>query len=415
MIEIRIPQENANDDVVMITWLTDKKNISKNEHIATFETSKSQIEYLSPCDGVLAFRCDVGDEVAVNSVFAVVSDTESFILAEPKAEQTTAEVVNNGKASKNFVASHNAQSIIDGGGSQLDPSDMPTWLVSGDIQPLTKYKSSENNNSFLSTEYSAISVELPHTVKRSSIRKRMEVSNLAKAHSAGFVSCLGFSVSGRRKWCDNLWFKDKISDLVSYESYHLLSNSFKDLNVCYLSDAELAVFDFVICGFSLDDSDSPGQLCVVPMEGESFSSIPATQGEIERLADLFFLKELTPEHFEPTTYTVTDLSGLGPNFVLPLINGNQCLIIAIASSLSGFNLFISFDHRVTEGLRISQLGSELCSRIQRHLDDESLSQSSCDFCGKTLVEEVEIGNRGLINIATPVGEKLICRVCFDGW
>lgn len=414
MIEIRIPQENANDDVVLITWLTDTKNISEGDHIATFETSKSQVEFLSPCGGVLTFACDVGDEVSVNSVFALVSGSESSVFAESMGEQT-AESSKNSEVDDNVIASNNAQLIIDSAGPQIVSSTMPKWLVSGDIEPSTNSRRSTGHISPVAKEGSAISVELPHTVKRSSIRKRMEISNLAKSQSAGFMSCVGFSVSGTRKWCDNPWFKEKISDLVSYESYHLLSQSFRDLNVCFLNESELAVFDSVICGFSLDDSDSPGQLCVVPMADEAFSSIPATQGEIEKLADLFFSKKLTPQHFEPTTYTVTDLSGLGPNFVLPLINGNQCLIIAIASNGPGFNLFISFDHRVTEGLRVSQLGAELCSRIQRHLNVELATHSTCDFCGKSLTEEIEMGNRGLINISTPVGEKLICRVCFDGW
>ena len=414
MIEIRIPQENANDDVVLITWLSDAANISEGDHIATFETSKSQVEFLSPCDGVVTFTCDVGDEVSVNSVLAIVSDAESSVFAQSIDEQT-AESSKDSEASNHVIASHNAQSIIDSAGPQIVSSSMPKWLVSGDMEPGTNDRRSTGLNSPVAMQDPAIFVDLPHAVKRSSIRKRMEISNLAKSQSAGFISCVGFSVSGKRKWCDNPWFKEKISDLVSYESYHLLSQSFEDLNACYLNESELAVFDSVICGFSLDDSDNPGQLCVVPMGDEAFSSIPATQGEIEKLANLFFSKKLTPQHFESTTYTVTDLSRLGPNFVLPLINGNQCLIIAIASSGSEFNLFISFDHRVTEGLRVSQFGAELCSRIQRHLNIELASHSTCDFCGKSLTEEIELGNRGLINISTPVGEKLICRVCFDGW
>jgi hypothetical protein len=104
--------------------------------------------------------------------------------------------------------------------------------------------------------------------------------------------------------------------------------------------------------------------------------------------------------------------------MLPLINGSQAFIIGIVKAKNGFQLYGTFDHRVTAGRRFADFLNELRNRIKLYFNFECLNTNHsliCFFCTKTIEEEKSTGNRGLISINDGNGNKLICRSCFDGW
>ena len=79
-------------------------------------------------------------------------------------------------------------------------------------------------------------------------------------------------------------------------------------------------------------------------------------------------------------------------------------------------VFASFDHRVTEGLRVTRFLEALRDRVVSHYrDGQGHARLACRTCGKTMQDEVRLGNRGMVNMTLPSGENaLLCRNCFEG-
>jgi len=98
------------------------------------------------------------------------------------------------------------------------------------------------------------------------------------------------------------------------------------------------------------------------------------------------------------------------------LNGREAIIIGVAKGISsGFHLYITFDHRVTEGLRVSALLEELKVRIESYFIDSSKRSCACFVCQRKLDEELKLGRRGMLKVQTERGEKTICNQCFKGW
>ena len=119
-----------------------------------------------------------------------------------------------------------------------------------------------------------------------------------------------------------------------------------------------------------------------------------------------------------STVTISDLSRVDASFMLPLINGAQSLILGvIRRSVNSFAIFATFDHRVSEGLRVASFLSELKTRIcSYYFDEHGLAALTCHACESSMSEELLLGNRGFIKITLPNGEDAnLCRNCFEGW
>ena len=195
----------------------------------------------------------------------------------------------------------------------------------------------------------------------------------------------------------------------------MLGNEYNDLNAFYISDSEIGIFNSVNAGISLDNNND--KLTVARINDSNILTLLGVQ---DRLGSLFIQFEdgtLSAESLMPSTYTITDLSSSGATYILPLLNGAEALILGIVrKGYDSFSVYASFDHRVSSGLRVSHFLDNLKARIEAHFDSTSTVEGAkCDFCFKSLSEELELGNRGLLCLSTPAGQRKICRNCYAGW
>ncbi len=76
-------------------------------------------------------------------------------------------------------------------------------------------------------------------------------------------------------------------------------------------------------------------------------------------------KPIPVELLEGSTVTLSDLSITGASFMLPLLIGQQSLILGIVKhEAAHFEVFASFDHRLAEGLRVARFLESLRERIR---------------------------------------------------
>jgi hypothetical protein len=242
-------------------------------------------------------------------------------------------------------------------------------------------------------------------------RKQAEIKSLGTT-SPYYNSMLGVSLKLSKRRVSNEFFSNSILDLVVYETSLLLKSSFNDLNACFIGNDKIAKYDKVVAGIALDDVNN---LTVASLA--DFENLSDLSDQIIEVVVRFEDKKLKSKDLKSTTFTVTDLSSSGVDFVLPLINGPQGFILGIVKRDDVYHIFGSFDHRITEGKRFASFLSELKDRISLYALPQlgHASNKCCNYCLKTIEEEKSLGNRGLLKIDDGVEEKLICRNCYEGW
>ena len=104
--------------------------------------------------------------------------------------------------------------------------------------------------------------------------------------------------------------------------------------------------------------------------------------------------------------------------MLPLINGYQSLILGVVRQQKNFfTIYATFDHRLSEGLRVVNFLSELKSRIlSYYLDGQNIASIKCYACEKTMSHEIADGYRGFVKMTLQNGDDAnFCHQCFGGW
>jgi len=140
--------------------------------------------------------------------------------------------------------------------------------------------------------------------------------------------------------------------------------------------------------------------------------------KINELLQLYESNKTIPiDILNSTTFTISDLSQTGASFVLPLINGNQSLIIAIVQPLTGiYKLIAAFDHRISEGMYVSKFLDELSERVKSHFYADRVLNITCSLCGKSL-SKASLGSLNILFKCTLSSgqDGHLCRECFNGW
>lgn len=415
MVEIKIPRENANDDVVLIVAVhrVNGDQIARGDVLFEFETSKAAIEFEAQEDGILTdFHLVEGSQVAVDTVVGFVAKKDSPASTEPQSSpqsrQTNsraAEPVENLQSN----ASAAAEKLIAAGQKPLRDD---RWITSASFSS----EMATTTSKAMASKTVAKTVDkqlVPHPFKTiaTSARKQAEVRALGVT-SSDFGSTIGISIGLGKRRVTNQFFENSILDLLAYETSKLLSDKFSDLNSCHLGDDEIAQFEDVVAGIALDDINN---LTVVSLP--KIDSLSDLSDAIVDVIIRFEDKKLKGSDLSPSTFTITDLSSTGVNFVLPLINGWQSFILAVARNEDGFMVYGTFDHRVTEGKRFSQFLTELKRRILSYQisNVSGVLDKHCHYCMKSVSQEKKERNRGLLKIDDGEKERLICRNCYEGW
>lgn len=406
MVEVKIPRENANDDSVLISKVAVKNGdyVEKDDLILEFETSKATIEITASESGFISFNSNIeGVIVKVDQVIGSISEKRlNFSTSEKEKNNSTQSTDLTGRK-----ISKKAQEFLASGKDILRDSH---WITSKNFTRNVADHNSEPE--FYSLDSLKELPKLNYDIQENSQRKKLEIQALRKS-SEYLNSTLGITLKTNKRRLKNLVFGDGILDLLVYEINNLISSEYSDLNCFYIDDSRIGYYADVRPGVALDTSNN---LSVISIS--KFRTLTELQDLMVSAIVRFDEQKPASSDFLETTFTVSDLSSTGLDFMLPLINGQQAFIIGVTKSNNGFRLHGTFDHRVTAGKRFGSFLEELKVRIELYFSNGVQLQASaknCFFCDKSLKEEKSLGNRGLIKIDDGSSERLICRNCFEGW
>ena len=420
-MEVMVPKENNNDQVVMITKLYVDQGcyVEQGADLVEFETSKTAVVLQSPVAGYVSFYHKAEDEVEVNSPVCRIDDeAPEASLSGAATDKTLPD-----KLSQEGLTFSKVASKVDKHNAKLDGkywvtsrmlSEGKAGLHAGSKRSYVDSREQDRTPQSMMSGDHGISKE-EYKVTKTTMRKRSEITSLRVSGGGEFQSTIGIEIATGSRLAKNIVFENSIQDLVCYESSRMLGNNYSDLNAFYISDSEIGIFNSVAAGISLDNDNN--KLTVARINDSDALTLLDIQ---DRLGSLFIQFEdgtISSESLMPSTYTITDLSSSGATYILPLLNGAETLILGIVrKGCDSFGIYATFDHRVSNGLRVSHFLDNLKARIEAHFDSTSTVEGGqCDFCFKSLSEELELGQRGLLCLTTPAGQKNICRNCYEGW
>ena len=415
-MEVLVPKENNNDQVVMISTLYGSSGdfIEEGADLIEFETSKTAVVLEAPCSGYVTFLHDVGDEVEVNSVVCLIAAEQS---QEPDKVNLGVDVDIPSSNHTGDVFFTNKASALDQAEASIDGK---FWVTSRMLSPSIKISSTSPGAVVTQSDEGIVSrglkdndfPDVAFTSIKSSMRKRTEIASLRVSGAGEFQSTIGVNVQTGTRIVPSLLFGESIQDLLCFETCLLLKNDFKELNSFYISDREVGVYSQVICGISLDISNN---LTVAAVPAAESVSLPRLQDYLTSLFLRFEALELSKDDLKPSTFTISDLSTTGASYILPLLNGAQTLILGVVrDNAEGYKVYATFDHRVTAGLVVAKFLDELALRVSSYFDGTSLHAMTCSYCGLGVAEAELHDRHGLLKITTSKGTADICWGCFNG-
>ena len=412
MIEVIVPRENVNDDSVVVRAIHVKSGdfINKGQLVVEIETSKTNIDIESPEAGLVSHNLEIGAEISIGALLFSVGSQESHTDGLKGVEPTAQSF--NIKISK--AAAKRAKEL------DVDITKLGVeWISTRDVERKAGLTITKLNSMLTNEDDFNDLISLSVSAKKESLskRKQVEIKNLqmGKHHSTSSTIGINITVPSQRIVPPPFLFQNSISDLIVFEGSRLL-RKYPELNSAFIDLKTFGTYDDVNFGWSFD---SGANLKVLAIKNSDQLALVDLQNEVIRLLELYESNQNIPmELLTSSTVTISDLSKTDASFMLPLINGFQTLILGIVKQKENiFSIYATFDHRVSEGLRVISFLSDLKSRIlSYYLDENGVASLICYACEKTMAEEISMRQRGFIKISLPNGEEEnLCRNCFDGF
>lgn len=413
MIEVFVPRDNVNDDSVVIRAVHVKSGdfISKGQLIVEIETSKTNIDIESPEAGFISHNLELGSEIGIGKLLFCVG-IEGPIIQE--FDGVGHQPLQSADVKISKAAARRAKEL------NVDLSKLEVeWISSDDVErsaglimpKIDGAQAKENNSNDLTGLSAPVKKELI------SKRKQAEIKSLQIGNHQSTSSTIGIDivVPGQRIVPPPFLFQNSISDLIVFEGSRLLKK-YPELNSVFIDSKTFGKYEDINFGWSFD---SGANLKVLSIKGSDKFPLVDLQNEVVRLLNLYESDQNIPvELLTSSTVTISDLSKTNASFMLPIINGYQSLILGVVKPKKDhFSVYATFDHRVSEGLKVTAFLSELKERIlSYYLGANGMASLACYACEKTMDEEISLGNRGFIKITLPSGEEgNLCRNCFSGW
>ena len=437
--QIAVPLLAVNDTfltVVEINFKT-KDAVKKDDIIMVFETSKTTYEVIAEADGFINYKCEAGNDYAVNDIVAeIVSSADEIVVVEKKIveiamglnplKSATAQGFNPVKkvefnyagttlfsiAAQNLLQEKSISPDVFAGYEMVTAKDIELY-----INPSLANKVEEKITSKLAAKKSNAALPDGITSTKLSSNKKREIEYLSAVQETGLTSTLAINISTNGLFGSVnkhlKYFKNSLLPLVVYETSRLLVK-YPLLNGFY-NDNTIYTYNEVNVGFAIDIDKG---LKVVKVAKANELTVAQVEEEILELSNKYLEDKIPVESLTGISFTITDLSGEGVSYFRPLVNMFNSSIMGISAideELQRFNTSITFDHRVTEGKYVAQFLNELKARMESYAynDAEANNHISCYKCFKTLKED--LAQVGLLPVITPQGKREhICQTCWNG-
>lgn len=327
---VLVPVSSPNDQFALVTRLAvaEGEAIKEGQLLVELETTKTQVEVVSSADGFVHFLVQEGDQVEVNSVLAIVSESkQSSQNPIPDNKKITR------KAQKLMRDHHLGPDLFEGMDS----------ITSQDV--LKKIVSSPAKEA----------IKLPQT-----FTKQNEISHLLQATANSFASDVTVLFNEEKvlktiaqKTSGHFYLS--VGDFLAYQCCLLLQKH-PYFNAWY--DGIAFAYQNVNLGMALNISGKG--LKVVTIRDVPGLTLEKFAGKMQELIAGYLRDELKVDELTGSSFTLSNMHSTGVRSFTPLINLQQGAILGISSSVGGdFEVKLRFDHRLADGLIAASFLAEL--------------------------------------------------------
>jgi pyruvate dehydrogenase E2 component (dihydrolipoamide acetyltransferase) len=357
-LAVVVPQLNPNDDsAVLVRWhVTPGLKVKTGQPLATLETTKTTFDISAPADGYVFFDCAPQTVVTVGTSIAWISNQNT-----PPATQTKNPIRSSPASGRDSRFTRKALRLMQQCG--LSEAD---FEGSGriDVDAVERVASQSVRHGGQASPPQDVAVE----VLEQSASKIIEVRTLGEVYRSAIPSTVSLALSVSRtrdrlrSAADALGGPLSLLELAIYEVARVLID-FPELNGYYANDRAWHHKTSSV-GFAINLGNS---LRVPVVHAADQLSQLEIARSVRDLSLRYMRDELTLQDLTGGTFTITDLSSLDVVHFVPVLNARQSAILGICaerSSAGSRDLVLTFDHRVSDGMRAAMFLARLRERIE---------------------------------------------------
>lgn len=352
---VTVPQINPNDEqAILVCWHVESGGrIEAGQPLATLETTKAAFDVEAPRDGFAFYELEPKALIAVGAALAYISSSE-------KARGAAAPRPNGHEPAASEAAAprftRKALKLMRTHGLSENDFETDAKIDAEQVERAVRRRAAPSNG--------AIAIARPLDQSASKI---LEVQKLGEVYAQVVPSSVAVALDSvavdahvRRLGADVAAMS--LLELVIFETGHLIAD-WPDLHGFY-EDGQAWTYCTVAIGFAVN----LGRSLRVPVvrSADRLSRREVTVA-VRDLALRYLRDELRAEDLTSCTFTITDLSTFGVVQFVPVLNHKQSAILGICAERPGTKsreLVLSFDHRLSDGMRAAQFLMALRARLE---------------------------------------------------
>jgi pyruvate/2-oxoglutarate dehydrogenase complex dihydrolipoamide acyltransferase (E2) component len=355
-VPVRVPQINPNDEhAVVVRWHVAKgARVRAGQTLVTLETTKTTFDVDAPADGYAFFEHEANTELAVGSPVAWIADDEGPVRIPDAAPAPAA--APPGTAADRFT--RKARKLMKERG--LSEGDFPgSDRVDADTVERVAAARGGGAETAARAPHGAVPLELTPA-------KITEIQTLRRVREQVVPSTVAIALRTER--LDSRLRRETEAhgpvsalELALYETARLLPQ-WPELNGFY-ADGRAWSHAGVAIGFAVN----LGRSLRVPVVKDAASiALRDVARTVRELTLRYMRDELTIDDVLGGTFTITDLSGEGIVHFVPVLNERQSAILGLCAARADGTreLVLTFDHRLSDGMRAARFLAELRSRLE---------------------------------------------------
>jgi len=326
--------------------------VHAGQSLVTLETTKTTFDVDAPSDGYAFFEHEPNTELAVGSPVAWIADSDEppRIAAAPPAATAPGATASSERFTRKARKLMKERGLSEADFNGIDRVDAEA------VERVAAHGASATT---ARVPKGAVPLDLAPA-------KITEIQTLRRVHeqvvpSTVAIALMGDRLEARLRRETAAHGPVSLLELALFETARLLRD-WPELNGWYAAGRAWTYEDVAI-GFAVNLGRS---LRVPVVKGTAAGSLRDVARAVRELTLRYLREELTIDDVTGGTFTITDLSGEGIVHFVPVLNERQSAILGLCSARpdGSRELVLTFDHRLSDGMRAARFLAALRARLE---------------------------------------------------
>jgi pyruvate dehydrogenase E2 component (dihydrolipoamide acetyltransferase) len=357
---VRAPRQSANDEfAVVVEWsVPSGSRVREGDVIAILETSKASFELEADRSGFVRYSLEPHDKVMIGDAVAFIGAEADFEIPEPVEATPPPDSTDTGGRRATAKAARLMRA------HDLTLDDFPDLAV---VREDDVHKRIQTTGAGGPATGSPPQSDVPFAPLSQSASKAFEVAQLKAASAQSIPSSVSVPVTLAPAAARLAALSEEVGNVTFLElAIHAAAKllpKHPQFNAFSQNDRGFG-YEQVNIGFAVNLGHG---LKVPVIAGADGKTLQEVAGAVMDLVLRYARDELNAEELNRGTFTVTDLSTLGVPFFIPVLPRDQSAILGLCAPApdgNHFNLVLTFDHRLADGIEAARFLNDLRQEME---------------------------------------------------